>query len=349
MLVYRNGVKIFDYYSGTPEPIFLMSCTKSIVSLAVGAALADRKIKSVDQPLSEFYPELKQGRKQALTIRHLLSMTSGIQNTGTGSEVYPAPDFVRLAVAAELTTAPGAAFDYNNKSVNLLSGVIHLATGEFLDDYVRDKFFEPMGIKSWNWGRDDAGNASAMADLALYPEDFAKFGMLMQQMGLWKGKQLLPASWVDQVAQQSQPYEPLYGFLWWRTPLKSVGRLTPARIETLRQAGLKADFIAAIKPLSGRSFASEADWHRALEAVMPDWEAKAPEYPGIIDYYATDIPIWTYESFDGMQAEGSLGQYLAIFPKSGVVGVRMKKPTEDFHYNRDRFEDFADVVRALAG
>jgi CubicO group peptidase (beta-lactamase class C family) len=99
---------------------------------------------------------------------------------------------VKLALAAELYTPPGAAFTYNNKSVNLLSGIIHIATGQPLDDYVRDHFFKPMGIKSWQWTRDDAGNPYAMADLALYPEDFAKFGTLMLQKGQWNGKQLVP-------------------------------------------------------------------------------------------------------------------------------------------------------------
>ena len=75
-------------------------------------------------------------------------MTSGIQNTGSSDEIYPRPDWVRLALAAELTTAPGASFDYNNKAVNLLSGIIHVATTEPLDDYVSEQFFLPMDIKS---------------------------------------------------------------------------------------------------------------------------------------------------------------------------------------------------------
>jgi CubicO group peptidase (beta-lactamase class C family) len=130
---------------------------------------------------------------------------------------------VKLALAAELYTPPGAAFTYNNKSVNLLSGIIHIATGQPLDDYVRDHFFKPMGIKSWQWTRDDAGNPYAMADLALYPEDFAKFGTLMLQKGQWNGKQLVPMAWIEQIGLQSQPYEPDYGLLWSGHP-KARGR-----------------------------------------------------------------------------------------------------------------------------
>ena len=348
VLVYHNGSKVFEYYSGAPEPVFLMSCVKSITALAVGQAIAEGKIKSIDQPVFDFFPEMKQGRKQAMTIRHLLAMTSGIQNTGSGMEVYPAPDVVKLALAAELTTAPGAAFDYNNKSVNLLSGIIHMATKQPLDDYVRDNFFEPMEIRSWNWYRDDEGNASAMADLALYPEDFAKFGRLILQRGLWGGKQLIPAGWLDQIGQQSQPYEPLYGLLWWRLASDTVGTISKERIEELRKAGLGADFVRALQKLEGRTFHSQSEWHAALASALPDWETQAPRYPGIIDFYASDAPRWSYSTFDGFEAEGSLGQYLTILPKRQLVAVRMIKPFDGFVYNKNRFEDFSDVVRALA-
>jgi CubicO group peptidase (beta-lactamase class C family) len=325
-----------------------MSCTKSIVSLAVGQAIAEGKIKSIDQPVYDFFPEMKQGRKAAMTVRHLLLMTSGIQNTGSADEIYPAPDIVKLALAAELTTAPGAAFDYNNKSVNLLSGIIHIATQQPLDDYVRDRFFNPMGIESWNWSRDDDGNASAMADLALYPADFAKFGALVLQKGRWEGKQLVPEAWVDQIGKPSQPYNPLYGLLWWRAPAGSVGELTADRIEDLKKAGLGGDVAAALRPLAGRSFQSQSEWHAALAVVLPDWEKVAPRYPGVIDFYASDAPRWRYSNFDGIEAEGSFGQYLTIFPKRDLVAVRMIKPFDGFVYNQHRFEDFTDVVRSLA-
>lgn len=345
VLLFHKGQKVFEYYSGKPQPIFLMSCVKSIASLAIGHAIANGKIKGIDQPVSDFFPEMKQGRKAAMTIRHLLSMTSGIQNTGTGMEVYAAPDMVRLAVAAELTTAPGTAFDYNNKSVNLLSGIIHVATKQPLDDYVRDQFFQPMDIASWNWGRDDDGNASAMADVALYPEDFAKFGLLMQQGGLWKGKRLVPASWVQQCGAQSQPYEPLYGLLWWRLPASSTGVLTAKRIADLATAGLQPKFVAALRSLEGKTFASEFDWHHALQTVLPSWEAEAPLNAGVIDYYASDVPVWHHGKFDGIQAEGSLGQYLVVFPDRELVAVRMINGFDGFTFNQNRFEDFANIVR----
>jgi CubicO group peptidase (beta-lactamase class C family) len=347
VLLYHQGQKIYEYYSGKPKPIQLMSCTKSIASLAVGRAIADGKIKSIDQPVYEFYPEMKQGRKAAMTIRHLLSMTSGIQNSGVGAEVYSAPDYVRLALSAELISAPGAAYEYNNKAVNILSGIIHIATTLPLDLYVRDQFFQPMGIESWSWDRDDGGNASAMADLALFPEDFAKFGLLMSQAGNWDGKPLVPESWVAQSTAQSQSFDTQYGFLWWRWPKTSVGVLTEARVAEIIKAGVNADFAAALRRLAGTSYSSKFHWHNSLRSVYPGWNKVSLFSPGLLDTYASDAPIWRYSDFDGYGAVGYLGQYLVVFPERHLVALRMINPFEGYDYNENRFEDFVETVRAL--
>lgn len=68
---------------------------------------------------------------------------------------------------------------------------------------------------------------------------------------------------------------------------------------------------------------------------------------GIIDYYASDVPVWRYGGFDGVQAEGSFGQYLVIFPDRALVAVRMINGFDDFKFNQNRFEDFADLIRTI--
>ena len=237
VVVYRNGEELLDYHSSKPaEPMYLMSATKSVVALVIGVAIAEGKIKSIDEPVSDFYPELNQGRKKLLTIRQLLSMTTGIQHNGFGDEIYAAPDSVKLALAAELQTTPGAAFSYNNKSINLLAGIIRMATGEPLDTYADEKLFAPMQFDMWRWEHDNSGTPNAFADLALQPKDFAKLGLLAIQRGQWQGKQLVPAAWVDQLGLQSQPYEPLYGLLWWRLSDHATGIVSRKHLDDLLAA-----------------------------------------------------------------------------------------------------------------
>jgi CubicO group peptidase (beta-lactamase class C family) len=345
VLVYRHGHKIFDYRSEKHTDLLdLMSCTKSIVGLAVGEAIAEGKIKSIDQPVADFYPEWHQGRKQSITKRQLLDHTSGLQHIGTGQEVYRVPDSVRLALAAELSTDPGTAFSYNNKAVNLLSGIIQVATGSSIDMFVREHFFAPMGITQWDWTKDDAGNPYAMADLKLNAEDFAKFGHLVLQHGSWAGKQLVPAAWIEQLGQQSQPYEPLYGLLWWRVPTSASGVVDDTRLAVLQQQCANPQLIQKLASLKNKQFHSPSEWHQLLAAALgPDWE----DIASAVGPYGNNIPVWNYGGFDGVAAEGYLGQYLIVFPDRGLIGVRQIAPTKEYDYLRQRFEDFADLLRDL--
>ena len=347
VLVYRDGELLLDYHSAkAAEPIYLMSATKSVVALAVGVAIAEGRIKSLDEPLYDFFPELNQGRKKLLTIRQLLSMTTGIQHTGLGAEVYDAPDSVKQALAAELRTTPGAAFSYNNKSINLLAGVIRIATGEPLDTYAEEKLFDPMGFGIWRWEHDRTGTPNAFADLALLPRDFAKLGQLVIQRGRWQGKQLVPEAWIDQIGRQSQPYEPTYGLLWWRLSDHATGAVTSRHLDDLLAGGVDPKLIAQLRPLVGMAVRSQPEWHRLLAAAIPDWEDRA-YLPGLIGPYANDLPTWRYESFDGLAAEGALGQYLVVFPKLGLVAVRQIEPFDGFSFMQNRFENFPDMVRRL--
>jgi CubicO group peptidase (beta-lactamase class C family) len=347
VLVYVDGKKVLDERSKSgSEPIFLMSCTKSIVGLATLKAISDGKIKNIDEPVADFYPEWNQGRKKLITVRMLLAMTSGVQHMGIGNEVYAAPDSVKLALAAELQTAPGAAFSYNNKAVNILTGIILHVSGEFIDDYVQEHFLDPMGITDWRWGHDQAGNPYGMADLMLRPEDFAKFGQLVLQRGKWDGKELIATRWLDRIGEQSQPYEPLYGLLWWRVPTVAHGTVTAQHLDDLSKGGLDPALLARLRTLQGRSFSSPAAFHGALASVLPDFDTKLP-VPGLIDGYGNDLPSWAYGGFDGIEAVGYLGQYLVVFPARKLVAVRMIRPFDGFNYVRNRFEGFADMVREV--
>jgi CubicO group peptidase (beta-lactamase class C family) len=98
----------------------------------------------------------------------LLNQTSGLQNLRTTTpEIYPSPDFVQLALAAELSSDPGSKFSYNNKAVNLLVGVVKQASGMRMDQYVATEVFEPLVIKDFTWTLDRAGNPHGMAGLQI--------------------------------------------------------------------------------------------------------------------------------------------------------------------------------------
>ena len=167
VVIVKDGKLVADWNFGQPRiKIEAMSATKSIVSLGIGRLVDMGKIKSVEQPVWDFYPEWNQGRKRKIMIRHLLNHTSGLQHEQDGI-IYERPDFVRLALAAELTEDPGSKFSYNNKATNLLAGIIERASGKRMDRFIADEIFAPMGITDFRWSLDKAGNPHGMAGLEI--------------------------------------------------------------------------------------------------------------------------------------------------------------------------------------
>ena len=227
LIVLQHGQTLCACFSERPRaPIHLMSCTKSIVALAFGCLLDDGRLASLDQPLATLYPEWKQGQKTNITIRMLLNHTSGLQNVpNAGLEIEPAPDVVQLALAAELDFVPGSASRYNNKAVNLLAGVIQRVSGQRLDHFVQQALFTPLGITEYRWMTDRAGNPYVMAGLSLHPADFAAIGQLVVHGGRWNGAAIVSDSWLREVLNQSQPYTPRHGLLWWRLIDQQTGQV----------------------------------------------------------------------------------------------------------------------------
>lgn len=218
LVVLRNGKLVGEWYFEKERgPIQTMSATKSIVSMAIGHLIDSGSIDSLDQLVADFYPEWRQGRKRDVTIRHLLNHTSGLQNVpNAGEEIYPAPDAIKLALAAELSYEPGTHFSYNNKAVNLLGGVVERASGEPLDVFVRDVLLVPLCIEEGtSWYKDESGVPHAMAGLEIDAIGLAALGQLMLDRGMWKGERLLSEEWVDLSTRPSQEFMPNAGLLWW--------------------------------------------------------------------------------------------------------------------------------------
>lgn len=347
VLVLKDGKPVAEWYGGGERgKIHLMSATKSAVSLVVGRLIETGKIKSLDQPLYEFYPEWKQGRKKSITVRHLLNHTSGLQDVpNAGAEIEPAPDVVKLALAAELSEEPGQRFRYNNKAVNLLAGVVQIASGKRMDIYFRDEFLRPMGIADYNWLSDRAGNPYVMAGLELSASDFAKFGQLVLDRGAWDGKRIVSERWVDESLAQGQPYFATSGLLWWRIPSYQRFVIDDAKFAELEAAGVSREFLNRILTLKGHVFGGRAEYNEGLEKLLGSgWHEAVHKEVGV---KGLQLPNRITGEIVGYYAEGYLGQHMVILPRHNLVAVRLVKRSEGYNYKTDQFEDFKDLVRAL--
>ncbi len=347
LLILKDGKVIGEYYSGDKnEKIELMSATKSIVGLAIAKLIDQGKIKSVDQPVYEFYPEWKQGKKSLITIKQLLNHTSGMQNLpNTSFEIYPSKDFVKLALAADLSDDPGTKFSYNNKAVNLLAGIVQIASGKRMDVFMRDEFFNPMQIKNYDWTLDPAGNPHAMSGLQISAEDFAKFGTLVLNRGKWDGKQIIGEKIIEEFLAQSQPFEEASGLLWWRASSTATYTIDDEHFQKLEKAGVEKEFLEKLKPIKGKVFVLGEQIKPLIEIFGEDWQnilSKAMENKNV-PFYKKKMG-----EIEGYYANGYLGQTLLVVPKSNIVAVRQVKSSKNYNNETDGFNDFMPLVLQLA-
>jgi CubicO group peptidase (beta-lactamase class C family) len=351
LVVLRDGKVVVEEYFGRPQgPIETMSATKSVVSLAVGLLLDDGKLRSLDQPVADFFPEWRQGRKQRITVRHLLDHTSGLQNQPTTEEIYRSPDFVKLALAAELTSEPGAVWSYNNKAVNLLAGVVQAASGERMDRYLQRRLFQPLGITDATWTLDSAGNPHGMSGLQIRPADFARLGQLLLQGGVWEGRRLLSQAWIDtSTLKASQSFNPGNALLWWRVGGKRKAILLDAeQLEGLRKAGADPALVKQLAPLVGQEVRGEAELVEHVTRVLG---------PEGMQRYVSEVMDKGFRPRSvelapptGYTANGYLGQYLVVFPQKRLVAVRLYRgPADESRPPEPRtgFGSFIQRVEAL--
>lgn len=350
LLVMHDGEILLEHHGdGEAGPIELMSATKSVVALGIGLLLADGHLDSLDAPVSTWYPEWRQGRKADVTVRMLLDHTSGLQNTpNAGAEIYPAPDVVQLALAAELDSAPGEAFSYNNKATNLLAGVIHQASGMPMDDYLGARLFAPLGIEAGPWHRDAAGNPHAMAGLPLAARDAAKLGQLLLDDGrLPDGTRLLPEGFVDALFAASAASDRV-GLLWWRVPEWERVTLRDDAGARLSAQGVDAEVAAALASIAGRSFGSVLE---ALKAALgEDYGLRYTSEVAARGLKRGDLFDEARGPVVGYEANGYLGQYIVVVPEQRVVAVRQirSREADGTHPPDSDYARFARDVTTLA-
>ncbi|SDI43617.1 MULTISPECIES: serine hydrolase domain-containing protein [Bradyrhizobium] len=250
VVIVRHGKLVFEqYFPGYDEPwgqdggqhTFdatikhdMRSASKSVVSLLVGIAIDRGLIASVDEPVVKFYPEhadVQSAGWDQITLRHLLTMSSGMQwdeNRGwtdpkndephLGSEADP----IRYVLSKPVAKPPDALWTYNGGSTDLLGNILERVSGNPLEAFAREVLFQPLGINDVEWMNypKNAKVASA-AGLRIRPRDAAKIGQLVLDQGAWRGKQIVSADWIAQSVRprfQAIGYFSglfFYGQQWW--------------------------------------------------------------------------------------------------------------------------------------
>lgn len=222
-LVILKGGKLLASF-GEDKRLPLYSVTKAITGMAAGRLFTEQKWTNLETPLADLFPDLAQDPKANVTLRQLLSHTSGIADARDANgrvlkEWNKEPDWLAAARQRPMAEAPGTVFRYNNQGPVWIAAGIERATREPLARFVERTLFKPLCIEKYSWLQDKAGHTGAYTGLTLSAYDLAKLGQLMLARGKWNGAQLLSEGWVRQSAlSAATPLNERMGLLWFLVP-----------------------------------------------------------------------------------------------------------------------------------
>jgi CubicO group peptidase (beta-lactamase class C family) len=301
----------------------------------------------LEQRVHELYPEWRKGKKSDITLWHLLTHTSGLEEGASARDIYAQKSFVNHTLRAKLVFEPGTRYTYSNRGANLVSGIIGKAAAMRTDRYVAETLFDALGIRHYSWARDRAGQPQGLAGLHLLPRDVAKIGELVLAGGTWNGRQIVSREWLERSLTPGpvQPPNKRLGLFWWLIPEWTRAFVDDAIVSGWRDAGADEAFIAKVKPLIGRRFESISSFVAALRALFDD--AALAEWND--NTWKRGVPDARFEfgPLVGAYAAGTLGQYLVVLPRDRLVAVRMRRAPAKASERDDPAKTFPDFVERV--
>jgi CubicO group peptidase (beta-lactamase class C family) len=249
IVIVRHGKLVFEqYFAGYDERWDvagqfnhdattrhdMRSASKSVISLLVGIAIDRKLIASVDEPVVKFYPEyaaVKSPGWDKVTLRHLLTMSSGMQwneNLGWDDPKNDEPhlgrenDPIRYILSKPIVKPADTVWTYNGGGTDLLGNMLERVSGKPLEAFAREVLFQPLGITDFEWKNYPMNGKIAPAiGLRARPRDAAKIGQLMLNRGAWGGRQIVSPEWIEQSVRPR--YQAIgyfsgiffYGQQWW--------------------------------------------------------------------------------------------------------------------------------------
>ena len=243
IIIARNGELVHErYFGGKDQRGFdpphrvefdanklhnINSVTKSVISILVGVAIDRGWIEDLDVPALSYFPEyadLRNPEKERITVRHLLTMTDGLEWSefvppgDSFEELLGSPDPYRYTLEQDVAREPGQSWNYNSGCTELLAAILHKTSGLPIEVLVKSLLFDPLGIVEVEWrSRLKNSCAETGGGLRMRPRDLAKVGQLILNEGSWQGTQLVSKSWVREALtpRTSALGAHLYGYHWW--------------------------------------------------------------------------------------------------------------------------------------
>lgn len=197
------------------------SVTKSVLSALYGIAIQQGYIENEDVPISNYFPEIDDLKKE-ITIRHLLTMSSGLRWPGNEAMI-PSKNWVKFILNQPVESEPGTHMKYSCGNSHLLSAILQKATRIKTVDFAKKNLFSHLGIQEFKWYEDAQGISIGGFGLTMKIEDMMKFGFLYSQNGHWNSKQLISAEWIEKSTNHNSTARSSYAYHWWILNDQDVG------------------------------------------------------------------------------------------------------------------------------
>lgn len=264
VLVIRHGKVVLERYGlglGEHDRWSTMSTVKSMTSMLVGAAVRDGAIASIDDPLTQYLPALRNSSYEGVSLRHVMTMSSGVRwtedygdrnsdvNRYSKSLADKVPGGVlRLMASLPRAQPPGSTFLYNSGDTYLLGAALTAAIGKPLADYMSEKVWQPAGMEcdAFYTVESEGGQEIGGSRAGVVLRDFGRFALFVANGGVIDGKRVVPEGWVEASATPAftlaaSPVVDIthYGYSWWlgEGVMAALGH-AGQRIDIFRDEGL---------------------------------------------------------------------------------------------------------------
>jgi len=234
LIIKNDSISHEEYWDGFSDTSHSnsFSIAKTFVSILIGIAIDEGKIKSLDEPVGNYLPKFKEGNNSKLTIRHLVTMSSAINwdENYVNPLAYPAQayygsDLQKLSFGYDVMGEPGKAFEYRSGNSQLLGFILEKATGKTVSEYFSEKVWKQIGAKnSAFWSLDtESGKEKVFCCFNSNAKDFARIGKLFLDSGRWNGKQIVSEGYVLNSIVAADLLKDggknnIYGYSWWLLP-----------------------------------------------------------------------------------------------------------------------------------
>jgi CubicO group peptidase (beta-lactamase class C family) len=230
LIIKNDTIQYEKYFKGYRQESIIpsFSMAKSVTSILIGCAIDDGLIKSVEEPITNYIPELATNGFEKVSIKHLLQMTSGLKFSesyinpfGTAASFYYGRNLKHEIAKLKLKAIPGKQFEYVSGNTQLLGLVLERALkGKTVTQYFQEKIWTPLEMEydaSWSIDKKKEGTEKTFCCINARARDFAKIGRLYLNKGNWNGKQIVSQKWVEESTKidTTEGSVSYYQYQWW--------------------------------------------------------------------------------------------------------------------------------------